>query len=204
MRAKQCFELYANDCGVKIKRYHADNGRFADNGFIEACNVGNQRITYCGVNAHFQNGIAEKRIRDLQEGTRTSDLFATHRWPKMVNVHLWPYALRTANEVLISTLSIDQEQSPMELFTGVKVAPKLKHFHTFGCPTYVLDSKLQAQQHLNKWKSRDRLGVYLGPSPNHARSIHLILNPAIGHVSPQFHVNTDDFFETVKGDLGCT
>jgi hypothetical protein len=90
--AKQCFELYANDRGVKIKRYHADNGRFADNGFIESCKAENQRITYCGVNAHFQNGIAEKRIRDLQEATRTSILFAMHKWPKMVNINLWPYA----------------------------------------------------------------------------------------------------------------
>jgi hypothetical protein len=24
-------------------------------------------VTHCGVNAHFQNGIAERRIRDLQD-----------------------------------------------------------------------------------------------------------------------------------------
>jgi hypothetical protein len=88
--AKQCFELYANERGVKIHRYHADNGRFADNGFIEACKSSNQRISYCGVNAHFQNGIAEKRIRDLQDATRTNLLFAMHRWPRMIFVHLWP------------------------------------------------------------------------------------------------------------------
>lgn len=40
------------------------------------------------------------------------------------------------------------------------------------------------------------------PSPNHARSIYLILNPATGHVSPQFHSTAEDFFETVKGDMG--
>lgn len=128
------FELYDNDCGVKIKCYNADYGRFADNGFIEACKLGYQGITYCGVNAHFQNGIAKKRIRDGQETARTSILFAIHKWPKMVNIHLWPYALRTANKVMISTPG---DLSSIKLFTGVKVAPKLKHFHTFGCPTYV-------------------------------------------------------------------
>ena len=39
--------------------------------------------------------------------------------------------------------------------------------------------------------------MYLGPLPNHARSVVLILNPCTGHVSPQFHVKFDDFFETV-------
>ena len=42
------------------------------------------------------------------------------------------------------------------------------------------------------------LGVYLGPSPNHARSVALVLNPRTGHVSPQFHVKFADFFETVQ------
>ena len=64
--AKQSFERFARDIGVKNIHYHADNGRFTDNGFIQACKDNNQGLTYCGVNAHFQNGMAEKRIRDLQ------------------------------------------------------------------------------------------------------------------------------------------
>ena len=58
--AKQSFERFARDHGVKILHYHAENGRFADNGFIQACKDSNQGSTYCGVNAHFQNGVAEK------------------------------------------------------------------------------------------------------------------------------------------------
>ena len=38
----------------------------------------------------------------------------------------------------------------------------------------------------------------LGPSPNHARSVALVLNPRTRHVSPQFHINFDDFFEMVQ------
>ena len=60
--AKQSFKRFARDHGVKILLYHADNGRFADNGFIQACKDNNQGITYCGVNAHFQIGIAEKKF----------------------------------------------------------------------------------------------------------------------------------------------
>ena len=42
------------------------------------------------------------------------------------------------------------------------------------------------------------LGVYLGQSPNHTRSVALVLNLRTGHVSPQFHVKFDDFVETVQ------
>ena len=78
------------------------------------------------------------------------------------------------------------------------MAPKLQYFHAFGCPTYVLDNAIQSGQGAPKWKQRSRLGVYLGPSPNHARSVAQLLNPRTGHVSPQFHIKCDDFFETVQ------
>ena len=91
-----------------------------------------------------------------------------------------------------------KEISPLELFSGVQIAPKLHHFHAFGWSTYVLDNALQSGQGAPKWKERSRLGVYLGPSPNHPRSVALVLNPRTGHVSPQFHIKFDDFFETVQ------
>ena len=196
--AKQSFERFARDHGVKILHYHADNGRFADNGFIQACKDNNQGLTYGEVNAHFQNGVAEKWIRDLQEQARTMLLFAVHKWPKMLSMALWPYALRMANEVRNATPLDKQNKTPQELFTQVEIAPKLKHFHTFGCPTYILDNRLQGNKALQKWQARSRLGIYLGPSPNHSRSISLILNPRTGHTSPQYHVKHDDFFETVN------
>ena len=197
VQAKHVFERAAEQRGVRILHYHADNGRFADNAFIADCNAQRQSLSYCGVNAHFQNGIAERRIRDLQEQTRTSMLYAMNKWKKMILICLWPYAMRHANDVANSTPRKGEEKSPVERFSGVSVRPKLRHFHAFGCPTYVLDNALQSGQGVPKWKQRARLGVYLGPSPSHARTVALILNPCMGHVSPQFHVKFDDFFETV-------
>jgi hypothetical protein len=55
---------------VIVKHYHADNGRFAENLFMSAVAESGQTISFCGVSAHFQNGIAEKRIRDLSEQAR--------------------------------------------------------------------------------------------------------------------------------------
>ena len=196
--AKHAFERATEQCGVKIKHSHADNGRFADNAFIQDCQANRKILSYCGVNTHFQNGIAERRVQDLQERTRTSMLYAMNKWRKMVIINLWPYAMRHSNDVANATPRKGQGLSPLKMFSGVQITPKLTHFHAFWCPTYVLDNSLQSRQGAPKWKERSRLGVYLGPSPNHARSIALVLNPRTGHVSPQFHIKIDDFFETVQ------
>ena len=57
----------AEDMGICVHHYHDDNGRFADKSFVEDCQIQCQGLTYCGVNVHFQNGIAEKKICDVQE-----------------------------------------------------------------------------------------------------------------------------------------
>ena len=139
VQAKIAFKRYSEERGVHIHHYHADNGRFADKGFIDNCQLNNQHLTYCGVNAHFQNGISKKRIQDLQEATIISLLFTLHKWPRMLSIHLWPYAMRTVNEIMISTPTKYSEKSPQELFSGINVLPKITHFHAFACPTYVLD-----------------------------------------------------------------
>ncbi len=60
LMAKRAFESYAERFAVKVKRYLADNGRFVENEFMRSIQANNQVITLCGVNAHFQNGIAQR------------------------------------------------------------------------------------------------------------------------------------------------
>jgi hypothetical protein len=60
--AKFSFERHANEGGVSIIFYRADNGRFADAEFQQAIKESNQKITYCAVGAHHQNGIVEQCI----------------------------------------------------------------------------------------------------------------------------------------------
>ena len=67
IKAKVAFEAYAWSHGVKIKYYHADNERFADQNFLKAIETENQTISFCAAYAHHQNGKAGKVIRDLQE-----------------------------------------------------------------------------------------------------------------------------------------
>ncbi len=76
VEAKQAFEIFAEQHGVQILHYHCNNGRFADNAFKQSCESARQCLTFCGVNAHFQNGIAEKAIHDLRESARKQLLHA--------------------------------------------------------------------------------------------------------------------------------
>ena len=74
---------------------------------------------------------------------------------------------------------------------------KLKDIHVLGCQVYVLDPTLQQEKKLPKWQPRSRLGIFVGYSPYHASNVALILSPATDHISPQFHVVSDDSFSTV-------
>jgi len=57
---------------------------------------------------------------------------------------------------------------------------------------------MQAGFKMPKWAKRSRVGVYLGPSWAHAKSVGLVLSLTTGLVSPQFHVKYDDAFESVR------
>ena len=59
---------------------------------------------------------------------------------------------------------------------------------------------LQSGQKIKKWEQRARVGINLGFSPRHARTVSLVLSLDTGLVSPQFHIAHDDFFETVRQD----
>jgi hypothetical protein len=201
MKAKRAFELYARERGVKVLHYHANNGRFVDNAWNEGLDQENQGITYCGVNAHWQNGIAERRIRDLKEQTRTMLLHAQHHWREATSTSLWPYALGTACHVFNDAPSLKGEHKdkmPNEMFTETTISAEIWHHHTFGCPVYVLQNALQQGKLLAAWLSRARVGVNLGISPTHARSVALVLSLKTGLVSPQFHVKHDNLFETTS------
>ena len=203
VKGKLAFERYAKAHGVKILHYHADNGIFAEREFVHAVHAAGQTISFAAVNAHHQNGRAEKKIRDLQDIARAMMLHAKQRWPAAIATSLWPYAIRMANEMANYTpTKTCKSSAPIEIFSQVDIAPRVKHTHTFGSPVYVLDSQAQSGQKLPKWQNRARVGVYLGTSPRHSRKIALVLSLATGHVSPQFHCKFDDLFETLRPSAG--
>ena len=200
IEGKKAFEMAAQQVGCQVMHYHADNGIFKANKWVEECKQSGQRLTFAGVNAHHQNGVAERRIRELQDMTRSCLIHAHWRWPSAITVNLWPYAMMVSSMAINAMPSMQDplRHTPEELFMGTRVSSNPKHWVTFGCPTYVLETELQGMKPFHKWKERADVGVYLGPSPQHGRNVALVLNLRTGHVGPQFHVKFDQHFDTVK------
>ena len=53
-----------------MKRYHAHNGRYTNNGFMVSLNAKNQTITFYGIGTHHQNSIVERRISTVTKKAR--------------------------------------------------------------------------------------------------------------------------------------
>jgi hypothetical protein len=168
--------------------------------FMDAIKTSNQTISFCGVGAHHQNGIAERRIRDITEAAQTCLLHAQHRWPKAITPNLWPQALKHVVNIRNSLPHQANSSSPLLLFSGTDVQLNLQHFHPFGCPVYVLEAPLQTGNLFPKWNECSKVGIFLCHSPHHATSVPLILNTQTGFVSPQFHVVYDNNFDTIQYD----
>lgn len=198
--AKHAFERFAEAHGVRIAHYHADNGTFEAKAFQADVRSAGQTISYCGVNAHHQNGKAERRIRDITESARSMLLHAIHRWPGTVHPSLWPFALRHAAYVRNHLPRETNQPCPLAKFAGSAVDANLRDIHTFGAPTFVLDSALQQGKSIPKWSERARVGIFLCNSPDHAATVPFILNTSTGLTSPQFHVVIDDDFDTADDD----
>lgn len=199
--AKCAFERFAASVGIVIHAYHADNGRFADKGFRDDCISNNQQISFCAVGAHHQNGIAERKIKDLTLGVRTLLLHAKHMLPEYITTILWPFALKCFEDRMNNLMHPADGRTPYQTFATLDTTPiNISNFHTFGCPCYVLDHRLQSGSSIKipKWEPRSRMGIYIGRSPLHASNVGLILNPPAGHVSTQFHVIYDHDFTTVN------
>ncbi len=119
LKSKLAFEKFAASHGVNIKHYHADNGRFKDKLFSKSIEEKGQTISFCGIGAHHQNGIAEKRIGDLQRRATTLLLHAQRRWPEAINSHLWTYAIRAANDS--RNYSPTNEQDKQNIFEHIQI-----------------------------------------------------------------------------------
>ena len=219
VQAKLAFERECATHGVTVKHYHADNGLFDSKDFRNSVKKAGQGLTFCGVNAHHQNGKAESKIKDVTEAARTTLIHAAHRWPDAIHAALWPAALKNYVNLRNSlptkyTPSIkingrvkreaQYEESPTSKMAQVEVEPNLDKFHPFGSPVYILEENLQARRSHNKWSDRSRVGIFLCHSPKHASSVPLVLNTKTGLVSPQFHCIYDDAFDTCKRDIHFT
>ena len=152
---------------IIIKQYDADNGKFRANTWVQDCQErANTHLTkWNGVDAHHTNGLSEICIRDIQDNCRAMILHSQHKWSEPITANLCPYVFIYANNAYSSTPLLAQPQglSPLQFFTGNKLQDNPNHWHPFGCPNYILNEALFSSQKINhKWKSRSKVGVYLG------------------------------------------
>ena len=143
LSVKSAFERWADRFGVKIKIYHADNGRFSKQALRSKIEDANQTITFCGVGSHHQNTIVERKIQTLTLGASTLLPHTKIYLPEEIIEILWLYALMALAEQLNVLKVSDDGNNPMEKFPGKAIHITPKNQHTWGCLVYVLDAILQ-------------------------------------------------------------
>lgn len=133
--------------------------------------------------------VAERSIRTVSECVRALLLHAALYWKSVIDSSLWPHA--------VSYTAYTYNHLPNA--QGIAQIPrhKLQSFHTWGCPVYVLDPKLQQGQILPRWEPHAHHGIFIGYTSVHSSDVPLVLNIHTGHISPQYHVVFDDSFSTV-------
>eukprot|EP00957_Ditylum_brightwellii_P180880 13780252-Ditylum_brightwellii.AAC.1 len=82
---------------------------------------------------------------------------------------------------------------PIDKFSGtVNDHTCLLSAHVWGCPTYVMDPKLQDRKKVPKWSPQKRQGKFLGWSQSHALPVALVHIICTGSITPQFQTVMDD------------
>ena len=101
-----------------------------------------QNLTFCGVGAHHQNGVSERIIKDLTFSSQNLVLHAQRHWAEYITDMFWPFALVLAADRM-NNLHVDMHgQTPeMKFSNTIGLSTRLIHFHTFGCPVYILDAR---------------------------------------------------------------
>jgi hypothetical protein len=117
-QSKLEFEDFASRFQVRLKSIPADNGVYRACSFQDACQRNQQRLTFCAVGMHWQNGIAEQFIGSITQQARTILLHAMARWPQVVFEDMWPFAIPHAVTLHNCSVHKDKPSSPFELFTG--------------------------------------------------------------------------------------
>ena len=121
---------------VVNQRYRADNGRYSDLMFLQDIKDNDQQIIFCDVEAHHQDEIVEKKIRDLVDNSRSRLIYVLHFLTEVIKEVLWPLALKVVvpshNEIKLDVNLL----LPEDNFSLLKVKKSAKEEHTLFCPIY--------------------------------------------------------------------
>ncbi|XP_021741308.1 uncharacterized protein LOC110707588 [Chenopodium quinoa] len=140
-----------------VKNIQCDNGREFDNGpFWEFCKRNGLSFRLSCPHTSSQNGKAERKIRTINNVTRT--LLAHASLPPS----FWHHALQIATYLLnIRPSKLLGNKSPLELL--YQRVPSYSHLRVFGCLCYPLIPSTT----INKLQPRSTPCVFLGFPSNH-------------------------------------
>jgi transposase InsO family protein len=184
--------------GRRIKRIRMDNGtEFAT--LVAHCK--NTGITLMPSTAHNsqQNGRAEVSNYLVERMARTMMIAGN------VQRFLWPWAVRTAVQLLNTTPSSTIGTAPIEMLAELgddwKTTVNLGHFRAYGCRAFVYDENVQRG---DKFSSRVLVGKLVGYERG-ATNIFYVYVPAKGKVVRTSNVEFDESrFDTNADDTGFT
>ncbi len=152
--SKACFEewLWELVC-VEIKHHQSDNGVFTSEDFREDCKDKNQEQLFSGVGAQHQNARAERSIQTIMYMARTFMLHVAFDWSDyhVDDLSLWPFAVKHAVWLYNRIPNQVTRITPFEFLTKSKADHHdLLRAHDWGCPTFVLDTRLHDGQKIKK------------------------------------------------------
>ena len=181
VKAKLTFERESQSQGVVIKVYHTDNGIFNSSEFMEDLFKKQQKINFSRAGTSHQNGAADCSIKTVVNMERTMLMHAALRCPEdTLYTDIFPMAMYYAVWVYNRTPDMQSGLFAIEIWSRSRFEPvseTLSNFHVWGCPTYVLEPKLQKSGvKIHKWFPRSRRGVNMGFSEMHSTPFGLVLN----------------------------
>ena len=149
----------------------------------------NQTLSLSGVGAAHQNAVAERAFKTVVNLARTMLLHAALRSPEgTITADLWPMVMDHATWLYNHIPHVGTDFVHIQLWTQstfMDTFSVLCNCHVWGCPTFVLEPKLQKPGvKIPKWAPRSRCGINLVFSRLHSTLIGLILNPTSGVISP--------------------
>ena len=202
LRSKIKFEQMCRNFGVISQQYMTDNvSTFISESFNTHLAAFKHHIRFTGAGSQYHNGHAEQSIQTIVSILRTMMLHAAIHWPDISDAALWPMTVSRAVFLWNYTPDPPTGLSHSDLLTKIRWPQcKFHDLHFWGCQVYVLNKTISDGKKIPRWKSISQRMFYMGLSPNHASSVPLILNPATGSITPQFHVVFDDWFATVPSD----
>lgn len=100
-----------------------------------------------------------------------------------------------ANNLLISLPKADGNPLMIRIFAGKIKNIDTSQLHYFEALAYTL---VQDAQRNSKWNGKAMLGIYIGQSHQHARTMSLVLSLMLGCILPQFHITMDSSFATIQ------